>query len=229
MKLSPLAVGNDVVVDHSCHRLVGAEFREGEFCQGALRAGPTQKNFLVRYNDGHQESLETVPMDEGLSHPLALNEDILDLLRGNVLALGKLKDVLLPIDDLETAVRQDSADITRVEPSVLIDGILGLLLLLVVANKACRGAHTQFPPRVGLVATEVVHLRNIYELQLGARGGGTNVAARIIARNGRGCHGSAFGLAVALHNLAAKAEAQEVQHVTRDGSRSRHHDLHTAA
>lgn len=42
-----------------------------------------------------------------LRHWLTPDVDVLDLLRRNVLALRQLKDVLLPIDDLQGAVLQE--------------------------------------------------------------------------------------------------------------------------
>ena len=43
-------------------------------------------------------------MNEGLSDVGASQVDVLDDLRYDVLALGQLEDVLLPVDDLQRAV-----------------------------------------------------------------------------------------------------------------------------
>lgn len=48
--------------------------------------------------------LQAVSMHKHLGHCVAPHINVLDLLRGNVLALGQLEDVLLPVHDLQGAV-----------------------------------------------------------------------------------------------------------------------------
>lgn len=46
-------------------------------------------------------------MNIELCHRLTPDVDVLDLLRGDVLALRQLEDVLLPVNDLQCAVLQE--------------------------------------------------------------------------------------------------------------------------
>lgn len=47
--------------------------------------------------------LQAVAVHEHLGHRAASHIDVFDLLRGDVLSLRQLKDVLLPVDDLQDA------------------------------------------------------------------------------------------------------------------------------
>lgn len=46
-------------------------------------------------------------MNIELCHRLTPNVDVLNLLRGDVLALRQLEDVLLPVNDLQCAILQE--------------------------------------------------------------------------------------------------------------------------
>lgn len=59
------------------------------------------------------EDLQTVSMNEDLSHGVAVDVDVLDLLGSDVLALSQLKDVLLPVDDLQRAVLRHTEDMLK--------------------------------------------------------------------------------------------------------------------
>jgi hypothetical protein len=48
--------------------------------------------------------LQAVAVDEHLQHHNAAHVHVLDLFRGDVLALGQLEDVLFPVDDPERPV-----------------------------------------------------------------------------------------------------------------------------
>lgn len=50
--------------------------------------------------------LQAVSMHIELSHWLAPDVNVLNLLRGNVLALRQLENVLLPVDDFQCAILQ---------------------------------------------------------------------------------------------------------------------------
>lgn len=49
-------------------------------------------------------------MNEDLSHGVAVDVDVLDLLGSDVLALSQLKDVLPPVYDLQSAVLRHEED-----------------------------------------------------------------------------------------------------------------------
>lgn len=48
--------------------------------------------------------LQAVSVHKHLSHGVAPHVDVLDLLGRNILALGQLEDVLLPVHDLQGAI-----------------------------------------------------------------------------------------------------------------------------
>jgi hypothetical protein len=49
-------------------------------------------------------NLQAIAMDKDLGHRVAPDVDVLDLLRGNVLSLSQLEDVLLPVHDLQNTI-----------------------------------------------------------------------------------------------------------------------------
>lgn len=60
---------------------------------------------LYRYNV--ISHLQTVSMYKSLSHSFTPDVDVLDLLRGNVLSLCQLKDVLLTVHNFQCAILSD--------------------------------------------------------------------------------------------------------------------------
>lgn len=52
--------------------------------------------------------LQTVSVHVELCHWLTPDVNVLNLLRGDVLALGQLEDVLLPVDDFQRAVLHEN-------------------------------------------------------------------------------------------------------------------------
>ena len=78
--------------------------------------------------------LQTVAIQEHLLHQVALQVSVLDLLRGDVLALTQLEDVLLPVHDLHVAVYRDDADVAAVQPALGVNSLRGLGRVLVVSE-----------------------------------------------------------------------------------------------
>jgi hypothetical protein len=78
--------------------------------------------------------LQRVSINHGLGDKGAERKNILNFLRGNVLALGKLEDVFAAIDDTHRTIRVDKGDIASFEPSVLIKSIRSLVRSLVVTR-----------------------------------------------------------------------------------------------
>lgn len=60
--------------------------------------------------------LQTISMNIKLRHRLAPNVDVLDLLRGDVLALCQLENVLFPVNDLQRAVLQNRRNVSSKQP-----------------------------------------------------------------------------------------------------------------
>ena len=64
---------------------------------------------LLWDNDSNYISLEGISVDEDLGDVEGLPNLLLNLIRGNILTLSELEDVLLSVDDLEGAVGQPLA------------------------------------------------------------------------------------------------------------------------
>jgi hypothetical protein len=137
---------------------------------------------LFGNDDGDQVSLEGVTVAEDLRDVERLLKLALYLIRGNVLSLSKLKDVLLSINDLEGAVGEEHANITSVDPALCIDRFAGLLritevsfevIVSLVANFTSRHVYTGF--RI-LILTCIVHFWDVNKFNIEATVGATNMA-----------------------------------------------------
>lgn len=60
--------------------------------------------FLRRHYNCHNNALERVAIDKNLLDKDGFLKGVFDLLRGNILALRKFKDIFLSINDFETSV-----------------------------------------------------------------------------------------------------------------------------
>mmetsp|Transcript_4106 Transcript_4106/g.10480 ORF Transcript_4106/g.10480 Transcript_4106/m.10480 type:complete len:237 (+) Transcript_4106:107-817(+) len=94
--------------------------------------GPNQHVVWIRRDDGDEVAPERVSVHEDLEHEGAPLANLLDLLRGHVLSLRQLEEVLLPVNDLQLPTGNPAAHIPSVEPAVLIQNLLRLRLVVVV-------------------------------------------------------------------------------------------------
>jgi hypothetical protein len=136
---------------------------------------------LIGNDDGYQVSLEGVTVAEDLSDVERLLKLALYLIRGNILSLSKLEDVLLSINNLEGTVGEEHANVTSVDPAFCIDRLAGLLritevtyevIVSLVANLTSRHGNTGL--RI-LILTCVVHLRDVNKFNIEATVGATNM------------------------------------------------------
>ena len=153
--------------------LIGAE---GD----VLFLGPLFKHGLVGNYDGDQISLEGVTVAEDLGDIERLLKFALYLIRGNVLSLSKLKDVLLSINNLESTVGEEHANVTSVYPALSIDCLAGLLritevtlevVVTLVADLTSRHRSTCLI----LILTCVVHFWDVNKLNIEATVWATDV------------------------------------------------------
>ena len=84
----------------------------------------------VGYNYSDKAALEGVTVDEDLSDLRDLRVNVLELLWGDVLSLRELENVLRAICDLDGTVGEDDANIARVDPAILREGLLGTTRIL---------------------------------------------------------------------------------------------------
>lgn len=68
---------------------------------------------LTRWSCVDEFYLQTVSVNVELSHGFAPDVDVLDLLGGDVLALRQLEDVLLPVNNLQRAILQQTNSYMR--------------------------------------------------------------------------------------------------------------------
>lgn len=66
--------------------------------------------------------LQTISMNIKLCHRFAPNVDVLDLLRGDVLTLRQLENVLFPVNDLQRAI-------LRKTRNIILNKILWIVLI----------------------------------------------------------------------------------------------------
>mmetsp|Transcript_7822 Transcript_7822/g.13409 ORF Transcript_7822/g.13409 Transcript_7822/m.13409 type:complete len:347 (-) Transcript_7822:832-1872(-) len=177
----------------------------------------------------HKEVLETVAVYPQLLHVSRLQVHVLQRLGRDVLALGKLEDVLLAVDDADGAVLVHLGDVASAEPPVGREGLSGLLGQVVVPREHVRPAHPDLPSPARRVRPPVVHLSHVDELDLGAAGGVAD-RARLVVLHWRHQTGrSRFGEAVPLHDAAPEDSLEELDDVGRHGSATHCHDAEPAA
>mmetsp|Transcript_3120 Transcript_3120/g.11312 ORF Transcript_3120/g.11312 Transcript_3120/m.11312 type:complete len:346 (-) Transcript_3120:627-1664(-) len=188
--------------------------------------GPQQDVVRVRVHDRHEVAPQGVPVHEDLEHERGPLADLLDLLRGHVLALRELEEVLLPVNDLELPSRDPAPDVPGVEPPVLVQDLPGLRLVVVVALEHGGPPDADLPARVRLVRVEVRHVGDVVELDLHAGQGRADVADAGVVEPGHGDDAD-LGQAVALHHIR-EADPEEAHDVRGDGRGPADHELHLA-
>lgn len=110
-------------------------------------------------------------------HPSALR-------RENLATVCKLslylEDILLAVNDGEASTVVNESNVTSGEPTLRVDGILGVLLVLVVALEDSVATDPDLAAGVGLVSDTVVHLGDIHQLELAASARAANVARDVL-------------------------------------------------
>ena len=157
--------------------------------------------------------------------------DILNLLRGHILALRQLEDVLLPIDDDELPLRRPQANVTAHQPSLLVDGLPRLLLVLVVSHKDVRSTDPDLAPtpagfaQMRRIGVKVSHLGNVRQNNLAGIDGTADVPdRRYVVGMADGGAGRPLRLAVSLHHGNAEHAPEEDHDALRERGRSAHHE-----
>lgn len=95
------------------------DFRIWNYNSHQKRLESAEKWGLILFNNDQQvcllaSYLQAVSMHIELSHWLTPDVNVLNLLRGNVLALRQLENVFLPVDDFQCAILQkNDARVTR--------------------------------------------------------------------------------------------------------------------
>lgn len=72
-----------------------------------------------------------------------------------------LENVLLAVDDGDGTVRSDNTNISRMQPPFLVDGLLGLGLILEISRNDTWSTNTDLTTGMGPVGSKVVQLGDI--------------------------------------------------------------------
>src|SRR6516165_5333268 len=128
------------------HARVGTQILIRAVSDG-LAFGPRADRLAI---DGYHRSYEWPIMAERdrLADERAEFELVLDELRCEGLAAGELADVLGAIDDHQVAARINEAGVAGAQPSVRRHGVMGRLVLLVIALEHARRAHQHLARRI---------------------------------------------------------------------------------
>jgi len=95
--------------------------------------GPFLNNSLFRDNNSDYVSLKGITINKDLSDVSRLAELLFNLVRGNILALSKLENILLSVNDLKCTISKEDTNVTSVNPTLFIYAILGLFWLTEIA------------------------------------------------------------------------------------------------
>lgn len=77
-----------------------------------------------------------------------------------------LEDVLLAVNNRKPSNLIDSSNISRVQPSLIINCIPSILLILIVTIDDMSSTETDLASGVGQVSRAVVHVGNVYQFHL---------------------------------------------------------------
>ena len=159
--------------------------------------------------------------DRGLADGLVLVEDLLDLARVHVVAAAD-DQLLLAVDDEEVAVLVDLGHVAGLEPAVLVDGLLRLLLALPVAlhHVVALDGDLADLALVDLVAVVVDHL-HLDALDRGADRAGLALLVGVVERR----HRRGLAQAVALEHVAAEGLLEALHDLDGHGRAARRADL----
>lgn len=102
--------------------------------------------------------------------------------RRRIKATSYLEDVLLPVNDGNDSIRSNDTNIPRMQPPFLVDGLLGLDLILEVSRNNTRSADTDLSTRVGFVGRKIVQLGDVDQLDLVTSVWWSNVSCDSLAR-----------------------------------------------
>lgn len=167
-------------------------------------------------------------MDEESGVEWVESVDTLDLLESDVFTLAELDDVLDTVNDLETTLSIDLSNVTGVEPAVN-ESLVGVLGVVEVSLEDVGSADADLTTGRGRVLVGVAHLGDVLEADFIARldhAGGAHVG-RVLS-NSLGAGADSLSETVALDNVTAEADTEQLVNGSREGSSTRRHVQHFA-
>lgn len=157
---------------------------------GVLAVGlsPLLSTF-VKGNNHDSVTLERISVHKAGANKLAGTKGFFELLGSDILTLRKFHDHLGTVNDGKGTILVDPSNITRVEPTLIVEGFCSDFLQLVVAFEDVRTFHLDLSTGVRLVGAEVVHIREILQSDFGTSDRSSNMAEVRVFPLG-GCSGS---------------------------------------
>ena len=149
------------------------------------------------------------------------------LFKGNVLAVERLDKILLTVNYPQMSILIPLSYVARLEPSVLGDRLLSLLLILVVLLQHARPPDPNLALRRS-VAGKVSRVRKIDEFDLDGRRDVADGVGRPVLRIHQAAHGRRFGQPIA-RDHGRDGHGDEALRVLGDGAAAVHADLQPAA
>ena len=116
-------------------------------------------------NDGNSIVFEGISIKESFCNILISGINVLNFFRRNILSLLELEDIFLPIDDLESSIGQNHANISRVIPSIFINCLFSVFGIFKIFRKDRCTSGTDFSSG-RIVGREIVHFRDVDEFNL---------------------------------------------------------------
>lgn len=114
-------------------------------------------------------TLQTVTVDHSLSQVIYAGISLFDLLDSDVFALGQLDQVLDTVNDVKLPLLVHRGHIPRPEPTVIGEGLLGLLLILKVSGEHVGSTHEQLSSWAWLVRRAVAQVGAVLQAKLQTR------------------------------------------------------------
>jgi len=181
------------------------------------------------YDDSTETVLEGVSVDEDLADERSVNVNIFKFLGSDVFTLGKLENVFGAVNNFDRTVGENLANVTRVEPSILIKGFFVLIRALVVPRGHVTSKKLDFSTRVRLVGGEILHLRKIFQSELGAFQNSANMSSPGVFSLGHTACSGCLRQSIPFVDRSAERNLKEVHHVNVDGSGASHHLLYISS
>jgi hypothetical protein len=126
------AVRFNVIEEEGGNFLISAEVFKGRKLD-VVFLGPFLNNGLLRDNNSNDIGLQGITINEDLGDIGRLPKLLLNLIRCDVLALCKLENILLSVNDLKCTIGKEDTNITSVNPTFFINAIRCLLWLTEIA------------------------------------------------------------------------------------------------
>jgi hypothetical protein len=179
--------------------------------------GPFLNNGLFRDNNSDYISLKGITINKDLSDVSRLAELLFNLVRSNILALSKLENVLLSVNNFKSTVGKEHSNVAGVHPTFSVNCLTGLVRLAeitfevvvtLVANFTTghRGACSRI-----LILASIVHFGDINKLDIEAAVGTSDVTRSWIFLPGYGSRGTALSLTVTFQDLTTESNLQELK------------------